>query len=74
MAERLSQRMHEITRTLADACIIKEIACLLDIRSWTVSTHPLWMSAKLDVITWAAIVARLVDPGVALRPVLRPTA
>jgi DNA-binding CsgD family transcriptional regulator len=73
MADLLSPREHEIARMVADGCTNKEIASVLEISSWTVSTHLRRIFSKLDVTTRAAMVARLVDPGVALRPVLRPT-
>jgi DNA-binding CsgD family transcriptional regulator len=76
-ADLLSPREHEIARMVADGRTNKEIASVLDISSWTVSTHLRRIFAKLDVTTRAAMVARLVDPlvdpRVALRPVLRPT-
>jgi DNA-binding CsgD family transcriptional regulator len=72
-ADLLSPREHEIARMVADGRTNKEIASVLDISSWTVSTHLRRIFSKLGVTTRAAMVARLVDPGVGLRPVLRST-
>ena len=63
----LSPREQEIARMVASGCTNKEIAAVLDISSWTVSTHLRRIFCKLDVTTRAAMVARLVDPGVILR-------
>jgi DNA-binding CsgD family transcriptional regulator len=73
VADLLSPREREIARMVADGCTNKEIASVLDISSWTVSTHLRRIFSKLDVTTRAAMVARLVDPGVVVRPVLRST-
>jgi DNA-binding CsgD family transcriptional regulator len=73
MADLLSPREHEIARMVAEGRTNKEIASVLDISSWTVSTHLRRIFSKLDVTTRAAMVARLVDPGVGLRAALRPT-
>jgi DNA-binding CsgD family transcriptional regulator len=67
-ADLLSPREHEIARMVADGRTNKEIASVLDISSWTVSTHLRRIFAKLDVTTRAAMVARLVDTGVASDP------
>jgi len=67
MADLLSPREQEIARMVASGCTNKEIASVLDISSWTVSTHLRRIFCKLDVTTRAAMVARLVDPGVVLR-------
>jgi DNA-binding CsgD family transcriptional regulator len=73
MADLLSPREHEIARMVAEGRTNKEIASVLDISSWTVSTHLRRIFSKLDVTTRAAMVARLVDPCVGLHAALRPT-
>lgn len=59
-ATALSPREQEIARMVATGCTNKEIASVLEISSWTVSTHLRRIFGKLDVSTRAAMVARLV--------------
>jgi DNA-binding CsgD family transcriptional regulator len=63
----LSPREHEIARMVAQGYPNKTIASVLEISTWTVSTHLRRIFAKLDVHTRAAMVARLVEEG-ALHP------
>jgi DNA-binding NarL/FixJ family response regulator len=73
MADLLSPREQEIARMVAQGFTNKEIASVLDISSWTVSTHLRRIFSKLDVTTRAAMVARLVDPHVAPHAPTPPT-
>jgi DNA-binding CsgD family transcriptional regulator len=59
----LSPREQEIARMVADGLTNKEIATLLEISAWTVSTHVRRIFSKLDVSTRAAMVARLLPSG-----------
>lgn len=59
----LSPREKEIARMIARGLPNKAIASVLDISSWTVSTHLRRMFAKYQVGTRAAMVARLLDEG-----------
>lgn len=58
----LTPREQEIARMVADGFTNKEIASVLEISSWTVSTHLRRIFGKLDVGTRAAMVARLSPP------------
>jgi DNA-binding CsgD family transcriptional regulator len=55
----LTPREQEIARMVAEGRTNKEIASVLEISSWTVSTHLRRIFGKLDVGTRAAMVARL---------------
>jgi DNA-binding CsgD family transcriptional regulator len=57
----LTSREREVARMVADGFTNKEIASVLEISSWTVSTHLRRIFGKLDVGTRAAMVARLVQ-------------
>lgn len=57
----LSTREREIARMIAEGHTNKTIAAVLEISSWTVSTHLRRIFAKLGVASRAAMVARLVD-------------
>jgi DNA-binding CsgD family transcriptional regulator len=61
----LSPREHEIARMVARGYANKSIASVLDISSWTVSSHLRRIYAKLGVSSRAAMVARLLEdnPG-----------
>jgi DNA-binding CsgD family transcriptional regulator len=59
----LSPREYEIARMVAKGYANKTIASLLDISSWTVSSHLRRIFSKLDVTSRAAMVARLLDGG-----------
>jgi DNA-binding CsgD family transcriptional regulator len=59
----LSPREYEIARMVAKGHANKTIASLLDISSWTVSSHLRRIFSKLDVTSRAAMVARLLDDG-----------
>jgi DNA-binding CsgD family transcriptional regulator len=59
----LSPREQEIARMVADGYPNKTIAAVLDISSWTVSTHLRRIFAKLGVRTRAAMVARVLEKG-----------
>jgi DNA-binding CsgD family transcriptional regulator len=59
----LSPREYEIARMVAKGYANKTIASLLDISSWTVSSHLRRIFSKLDVSSRAAMVARLLDDG-----------
>ena len=58
----LTPREQEIARMVGDGFTNKEIASVLEISSWTVSTHLRRIFGKLDVGTRAAMVARLSAP------------
>ena len=57
----LSPREHEIARMVAKGYANKSIASVLDISSWTVSSHLRRIYAKLGVGSRAAMVARLLE-------------
>jgi DNA-binding CsgD family transcriptional regulator len=57
----LSPREQEIARMVAQGYPNKTIAAVLDISSWTVSTHLRRIFAKLAVRSRAAMVARIVE-------------
>lgn len=57
----LSPREREIARLVAAGHTNKTIAAVLDISSWTVSTHLRRIFAKLGVSSRAAMVARLLE-------------
>ncbi|TMC13886.1 MAG: helix-turn-helix transcriptional regulator [Chloroflexi bacterium] len=59
----LSPREREIARMVARGLPNKAIAAVLDISSWTVSTHLRRMFAKYHVSSRAAMIARLVEEG-----------
>ena len=59
----LSSRELEIARMIAAGHTNKTVARVLDISSWTVSTHMRRIFAKLDVGSRAAMVARLLEDG-----------
>jgi DNA-binding CsgD family transcriptional regulator len=59
----LSSRELEIARMIAAGHTNKTVARVLDISSWTVSTHLRRIFAKLDVGSRAAMVARLLEDG-----------
>lgn len=59
----LSPREWEIARMVARGYPNKVIARVLEISSWTVSTHLRRTFAKLGVSTRASMVARLLEPG-----------
>ena len=59
----LSPREREIARMVAEGYPNKTIAAVLEISSWTVSTHLRRVFAKLGVRTRAAMVARVVEEG-----------
>jgi DNA-binding CsgD family transcriptional regulator len=59
----LSPREYEIAGMVAKGYANKTIASLLDISSWTVSSHLRRIFSKLDVTSRAAMVARLLDGG-----------
>ena len=59
----LSPREHEIARMVAKGYANKTIASLLDISTWTVSSHLRRIFSKLDVTSRAAMVAKLLDNG-----------
>jgi DNA-binding CsgD family transcriptional regulator len=63
-ASALTPREQEIARMVGDGFTNKEIASVLEISSWTVSTHLRRIFGKLDVGTRAAMVARLARPSV----------
>jgi DNA-binding CsgD family transcriptional regulator len=58
----LTPREEEIARMVGDGFTNKEIASVLEISSWTVSTHLRRIFGKLDVGTRAAMVAQLTRP------------
>jgi DNA-binding CsgD family transcriptional regulator len=57
----LSPREREVARMVAKGLTNKNIARVLDISLWTVSTHLRRIFAKLGVATRAAMVARLLE-------------
>jgi DNA-binding CsgD family transcriptional regulator len=57
----LSPREHEIARMVAKGYANKSIASVLDISSWTVSSHLRRIYAKFGVSSRAAMVARLLE-------------
>lgn len=57
----LSPRELEIARMVAKGYANKKIASVLDISSWTVSSHLRRIYTKLDVTSRAAMVARLLE-------------
>ena len=59
----LSPREQEIARMVAEGYPNKTIAAVLDISSWTVSTHLRRIFAKVGVRTRAAMVARVLEDG-----------
>jgi DNA-binding CsgD family transcriptional regulator len=59
----LSPREREIARMIAKGYPNKVIARVLEISSWTVSTHLRRIFAKLGVSTRAAMVAQLLEEG-----------
>jgi DNA-binding CsgD family transcriptional regulator len=59
----LSPREREIARMVAQGYPNKTIAAVLDISSWTVSTHLRRIFAKLSVRSRAAMVARILEDG-----------
>lgn len=59
----LSPREKEIARMVAKGYPNKTIAAVLEISSWTVSTHLRRIFAKLGVTSRAAMVARLIENG-----------
>jgi len=60
---KLSPREQEIARMVAEGYPNKTIAALLEISSWTVSTHLRRMFAKLGVGSRAAMIAKLLESG-----------
>lgn len=63
LAPGLSPRELEIARMVAKGLTNKNIARVLDISLWTVSTHLRRIFAKLSVTTRAAMVAKIVETG-----------
>ena len=59
----LSPREQEIVRMVARGHTNKAIAAVLDISTWTVSTHLRRIFAKLAVTSRAAMVARTIEDG-----------
>jgi DNA-binding CsgD family transcriptional regulator len=59
----LSPREYEIARMVAQGYPNKTIAGVLEISSWTVSTHLRRIFAKLSVTSRAAMVAQLLEGG-----------
>jgi DNA-binding CsgD family transcriptional regulator len=57
----LSSREREIARMIAEGHTNKTIAAVLEISSWTVSTHLRRIFAKLGVASRAAMVAQLME-------------
>jgi DNA-binding CsgD family transcriptional regulator len=57
----LSSREREIARMIAEGHTNKTVAAVLEISSWTVSTHLRRIFAKLGVASRAAMVARLIE-------------
>jgi DNA-binding CsgD family transcriptional regulator len=67
----LSPREQEIARMVAQGYPNKTIAAVLEISSWTVSTHLRRVFAKLGVRSRAAMVARLVGEHLLPEPEVR---
>lgn len=63
----LSPREYEVVRMVAQGHPNKVIADVLGISSWTVCTHLRRIFAKVGVGSRAAMVARLLDNGLAVR-------
>jgi DNA-binding CsgD family transcriptional regulator len=70
----LSPREQEIARMVAEGYPNKTIAAVLDISSWTVSTHLRRIFAKLGVHTRAAMVASVLEDGLMLEGAPDPVA
>jgi DNA-binding CsgD family transcriptional regulator len=68
----LSPREQEIVRMVSRGYPNKTIAAVLDISTWTVSTHLRRIFAKLDVRTRAAMVARALELEVLAAPTRTP--
>lgn len=68
----LSPRECEIARLVASDLTNKEIAAVLEISEWTVSTHLRRMFTKLEVHTKAGMVARVLDAVAAADPRFAP--
>ncbi len=68
-AAALSSREREIARMIAAGHTNKTVASVLDISSWTVSTHLRRIFAKLDVTSRAQMVAKLLEDGVLGQPI-----
>jgi DNA-binding CsgD family transcriptional regulator len=64
----LSPRELEIARLVAKGYANKSIASVLDISSWTVSSHLRRIFSKLGVTSRAAMVAQLLDDGSGREP------
>jgi DNA-binding CsgD family transcriptional regulator len=64
----LSSRELEIARMIAAGHTNKTVARVLDISSWTASTHMRRIFAKLGVGSRAAMVARLLEDGMLGEP------
>ena len=62
----LSPRETEIARMVAKGYPNKTIASVLDISSWTVASHLRRVFSKLGVSSRAAMVARLLEDGLAV--------
>ena len=69
----LSPREREIARMIAKGYPNKVIARVLEISSWTVSTHLRRIFAKLGVSSRAAMVAQLLEEGQLGETPQRPT-
>lgn len=68
MASSLSPREQEIARMVSQGLTNKAIASVLEISTWTVSTHLRRIFAKIGVSTRAAMVAKVVRPAGDLGP------
>jgi DNA-binding CsgD family transcriptional regulator len=64
----LSPREQEIVRMVSNGYPTKTIAAVLEISTWTVSTHLRRVFAKLGVRTRAAMVARALEEGLSSEP------
>jgi DNA-binding CsgD family transcriptional regulator len=64
----LSPREQEIVRMVSNGYPNKTIAAVLEISTWTVSTHLRRVFAKLGVRTRAAMVARALEEGLSSEP------